>query len=450
MITVTTIAERNAITSVPSLCQEGMIVYVKKTQCYYALGPDLTTWVFHNASAALARQPNWVVLATGSDDNDGKAAATALLTVEELNRRLCPFSRKCIFPQDVTIVIGAGRFGKLDLNYDFPVDTPLFAIGLSIIGNTTQSVVMLSDVVNTTPLASGGVRGQLTTLSGAFVAKRRIQAPPNALAVFAGKIAYSTGLVAGNPLSTYCTHFMDLLTGHVTNVAKDTQVSVDVLNTTLECLILRQGPSLGYGYVQDCIVEDLHVQSPWKNHGDLNGYTLQFYGCEFPSGNWENPRADFFGCKIAGPVTINSGSLRFYGTVNQGLLTLQNRCTLDERSSNSVDGGRFLLMSGSTLSNANDVEFCNGSSSATAIDVHVGSLYQCAGQLWGASTNYGKGINIESCTQCEASYASLVAVPADQQLVVAGQNKNYSDIPFSLPRARCGFGINPDIGAAPS
>jgi len=178
--TVQTIAERNLlVTTGAAFCKEGMLVFVRDTQCIYILNAGLAGWTFLAPSPALQAQPAWALdAAAGSDTNTGLPGAP-LQTTEELTRRLCPFGRACAVSVNVTVTIAPGRYGALDLvlaQLEPSIVTFTINCAFAVVATT------LTSVVNTVP---GVTQGRITVAAGPInIFHARIRATNQAAITF--------------------------------------------------------------------------------------------------------------------------------------------------------------------------------------------------------------------------------------------------------------------------
>ena len=432
--TVADIATRDGlVTSHALFLKEGMVVYVQSTQCYYGLNADLLTWSFLFPSPALAQQTTWYVdIAAGNDNNTGKIGSP-LKTSEELCRRLFPNGQFATFPNaNVTVNFAAGAYGALEIYADWTASTPVFGAGLFInCAFTSSAPITLSAVTNTN--AATLTRGQVTTASGSFTAKKRIRSTSGA---HSGAICYSTG-ANGGASNHFVSEWFDYNTGLTCTIANGTTCAVDTLAVSFSNVVIHQK---GNGYVE---VDNAICTKGAECYGNVNSGFINFVGCELGSDLWGyftvwQSRYTAVWSYTAGFMYVFGSSFQAAGSLFFGHFSV--------RSGVSVDGTGFTV-SGSAFANIlGAVEYENGAGTAWALQ--AGSRTAIGNKQWGASTNYAVGYNLDSGAQVVVggTNASL-AIPATQQIKMTGQNKNYADVPTSFPSTGCIFTINPNPGA---
>lgn len=396
-----------------------------------------------NATAATV--PAWFVnAASGSDTNTGQSAATAFQTAEKLSQVLCPGGQRVLLRQNTNIFFAPGAYGKLELAIDWPSGTPLFSIGLQIFGAFTQTIVVVGAVhVTTAPAAAGGVRAEVNTAAGAFVAKSRMTSPPCVVGNdVPGLLTYSTGL-NGSALDTFTGNWMDIF-GHAANTpGAGSQIGIDVVNVTIATLNLDCNGT-GFSYVQDVNATGGNMRSDYVASAD--DYVLQLFGCGI-EGTFNNTQADFLGCRTTAAATFVGGSPRFFGCAWQNAVTFEFSCYAQFRSANYADGGSMLIQKAAQVLSVNFFEWCNGAGSAWTLN--PGTFLNVQGLLWGAvSTPYAVGVTQQSGTGVigtGASLASNFAIPATNQFSTCGQLTAVAPVTgFAFARAGCFVALDPD------
>lgn len=403
-----------------------------------------TRWVRdHLAYSYIA---DWYIdLTAGNDANDG-SVSSQLKTSEELCRRLFPGGQPRVFMQPTTVHVAAGTYGKVYLNVDWPASlTPLGQALFIECAFTSSASMTLTGVVNTVP--GTATRGQLTVSSGSFTAKKRIRSTSGANI---GATCYSMGQNA-NAQNHFVSPWFNYITGATVNIANGTTVVVDTLAVSFsEVYVATADP--GYVQIDSAIL---------PNGGFFNDVTTNFLvnlvGCEITGGMFGSFAA--WQCRTPGDVRCSEGfGFWFGGNVFQAKLSAISGAYLDIGGLGgcAFDGGK--LVCGNYAGNAKSVgttagieietatEWENGIA-GNAIFIAPGGFLEILGLQWGASTPYDVGVCLSSATASTTSSAANVAIPATQQLVMAGNNRPYSAIPLSFTRAACTFALISDTTA---
>jgi len=400
--------------------------------------PNTARWVRHGLGAAYVA--NWYVNAsTGNDTNDG-TITHPLASVEELSHRLCPGGAKCIIQQSTNVFIAAGSYGKLTLDISWP-NIAESSNDFVIWGTISQAVTgNVTAVVNT---AVPTTRGQITVASGTLVAHQRLSSPPNFLAPgggwstsVAGQVAYSTGLNA-NAQNSFVSTWLDA-SGHAVNLAPGGQVSVDTLLTTISSLSISNN-GVGRSAVVSCILPQVtRAESSFID----SDYYLYFVGCEI-SGNWYGVQANFEYNRITAATVFDNSKPIFYGLAVQSPVSFERGSFIDFRQGNVVDGGNIVLAL-DTTAELGVLEIENGSSGLTAIEVAPTCALYLLSNIWGLSTPYGIGIELEAGSNATmyGLVSSLQNIPATVQIVADGHRFPYSAIPFNLPNSGTSFALD--------
>lgn len=448
--TVSTIAARNAITAVPSLCKEGMLVYVEALKVTYQLNEDLATWSFYDASLELQEQDTWEVNeVTGSDTNTG-LAGNPLATSEELCRRLNPKGIDYV-PRALTtnINFAAGTYGALILKGHFPEDVGLYGAVVFFNFETAHSApITLSAVVNTNTTTK--VRGQVTTIGATpFVANRRIRVISGASA---GAVAYSLGQNA-SPSNHFVSEWWNYDSNAIQTVAPGSIVQTETcLVSFTRVSVELEGP--GYWQFNSPIV---HGDSEWittSAGGTIDVVGGEFYGDTFAgqSGLWSTylllANCNF----VQGEVYfVGTGFPSLYGCVVQSgaAISCYSGIDLELYHGNALNGGRVVAHEGGRIILRNNVEVENGGAVAAFTASDGSYISQRSGRLWGNSSVYATGINITSGSWFKTANVttSLPDFPCTIQISATGQTKLFADIPFVIDRALCGAIIESDTTA---
>lgn len=438
----TTTALRDAFAG---LRTEGMLAYVSTTQCLYMLAPDLTTWNFFAPSPALLSQAAWYVdIGIGSDSNSG-LLGQPLKTSEEVCRRLFPGGRNGLLTNAVTTInFAAGAYGDLTLNPIWPASFGN-AGGLLVIecAYTASGPFTLSAVVNTTDTT---VRGQLTIASGAFTAKGRIRSTSGA---HVGAICYSTGQNA-SAQNHFVSHWEDYNSDSIVNIANGTTVTVDVLTVSFNYVCVRLVSNAGYVQIDNAkVIGAKHV-------ADNDLYLVYYQGCEvsgFLDGTWTG-----YGCRVPPGQTlfVFESYAYFTGGCVQGTLEAAFGY-FTFHAGGCVDGGKLIIGApnftngdGSGINFLAATEFENGVA-GNAITIYEGGYAAVVSPLWGLSASYGVGISMAGGTAITVNAAvatTNLAIPATQQMIMAGNNRTYAQMPGYYGRANCFVALASDTGAA--
>jgi hypothetical protein len=455
---VADITARNAI---PNNSRKWMmLVGVQSTSCIYQLEADLTTWTLISSSqTVLGRQATWWVdFVTGNDDNDGITQATSLKTVEELSRRLCPGFRQITIFQNTTVKVGYGAVGStpsvpqtqgaLALNLAWPATTGLFALEFLVdCAELEGAPIVLSAVVNSN--ANTNTRGELTTLSGTFVAQGQIKVKTGAAT---GARGFSTGLHA-NAQNTYCTpfHNYELSSNPVVSVG-DTVVMVSKL-VTMTSTVVRQ-TQRAYFTLLGAACNFASFDCEGKSQGQTGGLAW-LTACDLLNGfiGQSIIGGGLSDCRCLGTNNIRGGDWFMAAMSWQGIFYVAPDTTFQLDNSWGVVDGASVRVGATTSSNlygptqwrcASPLEFCNGGSQ-TAVWIGPGCNVQL-GIPWWSGANAGTfavGIMI-------TSGGMLIGVPSFASVInmqITGHNVTWAQIPITYPRAMCGAVLSPDPAA---
>lgn len=491
---VATIAERNAVSANPLFCKEGMLVYVKSLQVIYELAPDLTTWLFYDASPNLSSQLTWYVSTTGDDNNDGTIGAP-LASLAELTNRLNPRGKILYLTANMTVNVSApaGVFPtwpRLALNV---ASNPLAlaTVLLSVVFNVTQSAAMtLTNAIASD--ATTFTRGELVASSGAFVNQERVKFLTGTCA---GAIVYSCGIVGANPLHTFI--YPPLVPTVAWLQLGDAQpLLIPAIGDTccVETIVHSCNQIIinAYGFARvavfDTKVRQVTIGGSIANSiYQGNGGNVMLFGCvgDSVSGGWSNNCNGAFavGCRI--PIAKRNSFIG-NGWCLAGLV-VQGLGAVGGGSSTSygvwIDGaggagfGRFVIGQSTnfdhpyeeraTLRAANAV----ASSPYGAFEVengHNGGHYlndSCIwvtggsnliaddlnSYFWGASNPYSFAFIVLGNSfitvgnNATGNITNIFAIPSTVNFMIGNLNFSYSDNPISLNNANCGLVVSNEI-----
>ena len=390
-----------------------------------AAGVALGVWTDSTTQDVGAVAAWFVNASTGNDSNDGLTSGTALASIEELSRRLSPGGAACRLQQNTTVTVAAGSYGELSLNLDSTFTLKVLC------AYTSGSSITLSSVVNTNSATL--TRGELVTASGTFIAKRRIRSTSGANV---GAITYSTGL-NGGATDTFVGSWLSTAFAVVT-IANGTTVAIDTLVVSFATINLQTGQT-GSVEIHDAIVSFVNAN---PSNGNIPSQTI-FFGCEL-SGYFSGTYAAY-ACRTTNFVAHSRGVVQYAGTVVQQRIDIGADACFRSGGGNTWDGAPLVVdFFGSALLDAGG-EWENGSGISTAIAVAAGSVLQIIGKVWGASTNYTRGVQLDSGALAITSSTALLAIPATTQVTLGGGvvSLTYSQLPASLPVSNSAFVVNP-------
>ncbi len=422
----------------------GMLAYVAITQCFYMLAPNLTTWQFFAPSPALALQAAWEINAsTGSDNNSG-IPGSPLASTDELSRRLCPNGAQCIASQNTTVTIAAGTYQSLDLVWGA---APGLALTFTITCAVTTIADTLTSVVNTVPNVS---QGRITVATGPLTARGMLRSTSGAVV---GAVTWGMGALNSATDSFVKAWVQDPPNSDV-NVANGTTVALDTIAVTINRFVFRpvyhsatnpslvvvganfpngtliptQGGSSG-AIVERCILGG-------RNNGGVRYRNCKVNaGAIFQNTGYSNSAPVFAGCVFEGP-----GAIFFTGTD----FALNTTCAFDGAQLNLIHGSSMIT------STSDGAEWSNGAG-LTAILIEAGSRVNWgtsgAFTAYGFGTAYAVGWNLQSDVTVVCNAIANVQIPSTQNVIMAGNNRNYGDLPGYYGRAACFFGALPDTTA---
>ena len=402
---------------------------------------------------------DWYVATTGSDVTGDGSSGSPFATVEHLQNVICPKGERLVIRQNTTIHLGAGAFGTFIPNIAAPVGS---GFTFTIQGTFTSTANMtINGVVNTVESAATPVEGRITVASGSFTDKERIRVTSGTAT---GCIAYSTGLTSSTDtfVTTWAKPLGIGLGVSYFSVPNGSNVAVDTLQTSLTRLQIHTAGNP----ITGVIVADMVLLNGVDCLNTVGGSgSFIFTGCKFGGGT--------SACRISGNIQVQA--CRFVGpqiTVFFGLsVVVATGCVFEVETaafivdlqlfqSNTFNGG-WLDVAASSVSTSSggggaslqNVCFVNGTAAATAGAVAAifmgggGKLY-VSGQLYGFNRSgvYPVGVLQRSGSRASCTSASNIGIPATQQLQLAGNNKNYADIPTVFINDLVGFVLDSNAG----
>ncbi len=397
---------------------------------------------------------NWYVNASsGNDANDGLTSGTAFRTTERLNDVLCPGGAWLIILQSTSVHLAAGSYGSIELSVSAPVGSGFpFQV---LCDFTSSSSITLASVTNTVETSSP-VRGEITTASGAFSAGCRIRSTSGASV---GAITYCTGLNGGATDAFVKTWFLENGTtvATVVNIVPATTCVVDTLTVTIARVQIRlPGHPNGGSTVGTVVVRDAILPNGIEFVNSIGGSSAVFAaGCQIGgssiarvSGNCQLrncrilgagqfaafgfPIIVFLGCCLETAVLVgNAGQMAGGCCFNGGSLAVGF-------ASGSVTAAMSIAAT----------EWTNGSG-VTAITLFGGCNIGIIGQQYGFGTLFAVGFSLGGGATVVTDTLAHVAIPATQQVQMAGNNISYSRIPVSFPNSDCSFVLASDTSSVP-
>jgi hypothetical protein len=395
--------------------------------------PTTGRWVRQNIAPGYVAA--WYVDASAGADTNTGLSGSPLKSSEELQRRLCPGGQTCVLRQNTIINFAAGSYGELLLDIDW--ESSVSDAGASLViacAYTSSAPITLSAVTATN--ATTDTRGQLTTASGSFTAKKRIRSTSGANV---GALTYSTGANAGasNHFIQEWTSFSTLAT---VAIANGTTCVVDTLTVTIAKLAIT---SRGPGYVQ--VDSAILPRGVTVNDAFVPYVTMYLTGCEIGNDCYGNPI--YVSCQFTGAIIeLQDNFYKAYGCNFQNEVLVYGGAQLALGVGNCVDGGNFATVGGSINFETN-IEFENGTSGLNAVENFRGGFCRIVGKMWGASADYAIGYALEGGSNMATAAVADLAIPATIQIQLAGNNYSYSQVPIAIPRDNCSFGLFSDTGA---
>jgi hypothetical protein len=400
---------------------------------------NTTRWI--RSGLRLAFVASWFVdSVNGSDTNDGLGSGTALKTTEELCRRLCPNDQAIVLQQSTTINLASGSYTEIALNVDWPPGIAVGTMTLTIAGAVSSTApITLSAVVNTN--SATNTRGQLTTLSGTFVAQKRIRSTSGANS---GAIAYSTGLNA-NAQNTFVGQWFSYTANAVVNVASGTTCVVDTLLSTVDRIAVTNA---GHGTV---IFKDIAISDGARSINNSVADTLiQYFGCDVNGalqGSWSAVNAAvLYSCRITSFTYFVGGEWYYVGCSIQSSADIF-AAQLKLEVGNVLDGGMLRVERGGKLFASVDLEVENGTGTNAFLITWNSGAFLNSAHVWGASTPYPVGFQIDTGCQLVVQSAAAISFPSTINYSVTGHNLTYSQAPVWYPNANCGVSLVTDASA---
>jgi hypothetical protein len=451
-MSVADITARNAVLTSGQLTTKGMLVYVQSLQVIYQLNNDLATWSFFAPSPALAAQADWFVdSATGSDTNTG-LVGFPLASTEEVSRRLCPGGARCTFTNATTTIhLAAGSYTKLDLNVTWPASMGAFGGVLIIIGAVTSTAAITLAVVTTANPATN-VRGEITTLAGAFVAQKRIRVTSGAQIA---SLAWSSGL-NGSALDTFVGPWLNFNTNSQTPPLAASTVVVDTFAVTIANLNVTTSGNYGFWQCQDCAL--VRVSSLTLDTSSFtSGAAGYLWGCSFTAAGTSFIQSiggsiSLYSCFLKN-VTL-SGSIELRGNTFNGTVWFAGTCNISFPVPNILDAASLSVGQNNyggfvSLRISGNMEHENGAG-LTAYDMGSPSVIIIgASFMWGAASGgtYAIGYKLLSGCWVGITAAATNSFPSTINYQITGHNIAYAGVPLGYPRANCGVMLNSDPGA---
>ena len=394
--------------------------------------------------SAVGLVSDWYVNAsTGSDSNDGKSSGAAFKTTERLSDVLCPGGTSLNILQSVNVHVAAGSYGAVELSI---TQTFGSSFTFSILCDFTSSApITLTSVTNTVESATAPVRGEITTASGAFGASNRIRSTSGAQA---GAITYCTGL-NGGATDAFVKTWVNSVSGTVVTITSGTTCVVDTLTVTIQRINFHGlNASMPSIIIHDAILGRLNFENA------LTGSSgIQAIGCQFVTGKFLG-NAGLINCHFTGSFLEIIGFLQpvLFGCFCETEF-FSTATSLNLVAGNCFANGGFLSCGEAGLlgyfgTELGAAEWTNGTG-LTAVLVSAGGLVHIAGPQYGFGNSYSIGVNLASGAHAITDAESLLAIPATQQLIMIGNNLNYSAIPISYPNSDCSFALTSDGYSTP-
>ena len=411
-------------------------------------------------------QTNWYVNAISGDDGNNGKSGFPLKTTEELARRIFPNQTRLQLTSDVNIFLATGNY----LNAYFGVgsaDENVYT--MRIFCETTVGAELTVSAV--TQVAAPTTRGQLAVSSGTLVAGRKIRLTSGANL---GAVAFSTGL-NGDAQHSFTTGFV---LPHYDGFHNFYFASVgDKFVQEVPTVLLRRaefdcGPNarieINDAQIIRAIVNGVAESTP---SGDAGG-NVTFSCCDAISvaGDWQCNAggANIFACRwtTATKTVLRGDGWLNWGSVVQGAMGVANGSV--DSYGLCIDGGQLVINvednfevkgnQGLARFNANQsynssgtIEIENGGA-ITAINLLTGGeFFNCgraagAAEIWGQSTAYLVGINIQpgswfyqTGALADPTQFANVNFPSTTNLIVAGTSFAFSTTPRPDPNHNCGF-----------
>lgn len=395
-------------------------------------------------------QTTWFIATTGDDTNDGLTLATAIRTTAELCRRLIGAN----ISQDVTVTIGAGSFGVLNLNLVLNG-----GILFKVLGDVTNSA-SIAITANTPQNPATATRGSITIGAGAFTLYDRLVLTSGAQVGAINYVTKVTGLTAN--VTRWAKYNTDQYFGkNVTfvNPANGDTYAAQTLNTTLQRMDIN---IVGGGRlaIRDCklIVDDFVPFNIIHNDFNDSNSGVIFMGCAF-----SQPTQGFYGfqfsnftavlCKYSnqcfieqsqaeifgGIFTSGTGGMIFartsYGIMSQGIAFIGNSGGLSGYitcTQNSI----LQMIGGASLG---DISWFDGTT-LSAMEIAKGSIVTANSgtRLWGLSGAFNPSFLIRN-----NAWLTYITIPSltggTNDANIGGTNKAYAAVPYIETLKNCGM-----------
>ena len=450
--TVADITARNAVSANALLCKEGMLCYVQLTKCYYALNADLATWSFFAPSPVLAAQAAWAIDATSGSDNNSGAPGSPLASTEELSRRLCPGGAICYLQQNTTVAIAAGTYGDLYLQL---ACAGAVALTFTINAAFTAVADTLTSVVNTVP---GTSQGRITVAAGPLTARGRIRSTSGAQI---GAVTYATGALNSSTDAFVKGWYPTADTLNYVNVANGTTVAIEALTVTINRMFIR-------GVLHSSATPTIRVNDVNLPNGVIMPFaggstSCVLNGCAIGGGR-SNGNVRLLNCKVSGAPQFSSlpsapggapvlaGCLVTGTPIVSGVDVNINACNCMDACAWDVGAvtisvptavGAALTASGF----GGGTEWSNGAG-LTAVLAPPGSFVGfVSSTFFGFGTAYAVGYNLAGGVTMVCGSIADIQIPSTQNVIMAGNNRTYAQLPGDYQRAACTVALSQDTGA---
>lgn len=451
--TVADIATRNLLSMTgPLFLKEGMLAYVQSTKCYYALAPDLVTWDFYDSNQVeLGKQASWEISAsTGSDNNSG-LVGFPLATTDEFSRRLSPGGTICYLAQNTTLHIATGTYQKLRLELGALSSAVSFTINCDFSSVTDT----LTSVINTVANVS---QGRITVATGPITKQQRIRSTSGANI---NAVTYGEGPVNSSTDTFVKTWYPTADTLHEVNIANGTTVAIETLTVSIAEVYINP---IRYPNPVTIRINDCKMPNGFAipTSGGSASYILN--GCSIDGGR-SNGNVRLLNCKVNDGIQFsgleygNDAAVVLAGCLCTGTIIIfgidivLNVCCSCDAASWNLGGSSDVTNSyaNSTFGGGGGggaCEWSNGSG-LTAIRLSSGAAFFWSNPaIYGFGTPYDVGFNLASGTKATVNTIANVEIPSTQNVIMAGNNQTFAQLPGYYSRANCFFSINPDTGAA--
>jgi hypothetical protein len=431
----------------------GQLAYVATTQCLYLLAPNLTTWLFYAPSPALAAQAAWSIDAGAGSDNNSGAPGSPLASTEEISRRLSPGGAVCYIQQNTAIAIAAGTYGDLFLVYTSAGNT---AFSLTINAAFTAVADTLTSVVNT---VAGATQGRITVAAGPLTARMRIRSTSGAQI---NAITYGTGPLNSSTDTFVKGWYPSADTLNYVNVANGTTVALETLTVTINRFYIRPVLHNASG-TPTLRVNDVDLPDGFiiPDQGGSSVYVL--HGCKIGGGR-SNGNVRLVNCQFTGSPQFSSlaapsaGAPTLAGCVCNGNMIISG-VNVVLNACNCMDAAQWQIGAmavgvptayGSALSSfggGGGTEWSNGAGLTAVLASQGAFVGFMSGGFFGFGTAYAVGYNLDTYVTATCVTIASVSIPSTQNVIMAGNNRTYAQLPGDYQRAACVFATSPDTTA---